>query len=1434
MNGDEAAAENVQVYTTSRHLRSPPFSLPEEPIEAGRAWEEWLEGIEREFRYFRITDPNDKKDALIIYGGRDLARLERSLPDGEVGENDAYFILKRKLNEHFLPKKNKHHGRYIFLKMRPTPSEPTIAYAARLREQAKQCEFGDSSDDRILEHLIQTIDNQQLIQKTINKKWNLEQFLTEASQVEDISMQMKQMKDKTVAKVQGHAGKAKSFKGKGKSQPIDHKQCDYCGLTGAHGKGQNCPAFGKICNKCHRRNHFAVVCRSKSSSSAAEDKQQRQGKGTKSRHTKSHVKKTTEDQESTSSDDDFFDSTVKHLHVKRLATHQSVEKTIPVLIDDVKTWVEPDSGADINLMDKHQFKSFQHRTQTSPVLQPCDIKLRNLQTRLPVRGCFETTIRNATCGIRTQFVIMDGKMNSPPLLSRDTLTQLGMMKIKEDGSFAAPNDLRIRAVVKDIAKPQSRMKEIIQRHPEVFEGIGLIHDKKNNKEFYAKFQMKPEAVPVAQKPRQVPYHLKEPLKKWLDQGLAEGIFEWVPDGEAVTWCSPLVVQPKPKFAHVAKDKLEPQMIRASVDLRVPNKSMERTRVIQAPVVEDFVHKFHDCKIFTKLDMRQGYHQLLLDPASRQVATFSTPWGNMRPKRLVFGAKASQDIFDEAVYKIFGDIPRCLNQRDDILIGGRSQEEHDSTLADVLQRAADFGVTFNLEKADFGQSSIDFYGYKFTDEGLKPAPEKVTAIKECQAPESKSAVRSFLGMVGYLSKFIPRYSSLTAPLRKLTHKDTQFRWSSEEEKAFRCLKDCISSEDTMAYFDPSKAIVLRTEASFNEGLAAGLFQTTDKGLQPVHFISRTLTDTERRYSQTEKDALAIKWAKDRFRTYLLGAPRFTIVTAHKPLLQLFNKSTAKLPPRIEKWVMDMQDVDFELTYQPGKDEADPLDYLSRHPLPVRGNDDTEKMIKNTVLAEHAIVLDRICEDTSKDAELQKLKTVIREGTWDQHRKDPDIHPFYSIRQELYVAEELIFKDKQIILPTSLRRKVVKTAHRMGHLGITKTKEMLRARYWFPGLNSMVEQIVGQCLHCQITTKAHQQEPVKMTDIPQQPWEVVSVDFGGPYPDGHYNLVVIDKRTRYPEVERVKSTACQPTIDKLRGIFATHGIPRMLCSDNGPPFQSHEFQQFAVEEGFKHHKVTPLHPRSNGEAESFMKVLNKTEQIIHLQKQTEHERKRSFQDMLTAYRSTPHPATGVAPYEALMRRPVRNKLDYIDGKRVMSNLDQRINEHDQIYKQKLMRQSKNQNTKCHNFVIGDYVLVRQTKRTKWSTAYEPQFYVIYRIDGSSIGARRISDNRQVYRDSSHFKLANSLVERAPLLETGDESDWREKVLAETLEDSKPSGNNHSGDSLTNTSSLVDDGPNNTIDTDAISLDDVGAKDTSTTIVSRPRRNRKQPAYLREYVL
>ena len=147
--------------------------------------------------------------------------------------------------------------------------------------------------------------------------------------------------------------------------------------------------------------------------------------------------------------------------------------------------------------------------------------------------------------------------------------------------------------------------------------------------------------------------------------------------------------------------------------------------------------------------------------------------------------------------------------------------------------------------------------------------------------------------------------------------------------------------------------------------------------------------------------------------------------------------------------------------------------------------------------------------------------------------------------------------------------------------------------------MIDTSIDQCYECKVAMKRDREEPIKVTSVPNRPWDTVSVHHGGPYPDGHYNLVLIDKRSRYPVVESVPSTDCHTNEERLKHIFATYGTPRRIESDNGPPLNSKEFNEFARQEGFQHHRVTALHPRANREVERFMQTLNKTEQIEYLQ-------------------------------------------------------------------------------------------------------------------------------------------------------------------------------------------------------------------------------------------
>ncbi|CAC5366632.1 unnamed protein product [Mytilus coruscus] len=295
--------------------------------------------------------------------------------------------------------------------------EETIdCYVSRLRKKAHDCEFGNTTEERILEHCIQSIVNKELIRKAISKGWVLDRFIEEAAQVEDTNLQMKEMrKEEVVYKVQNTFERRfdRRQDNNRKRQTMEtnnqhsHDFCNYCGFR--H-ESRRCPAYGKDCRSCGIKNHFESMCRLRNKE---DSKYQQSRGGMMQNRNRKNVRKTVENNFSEDPDqydeDDHFDESVKDVakigKVKSVCRISDDEKTVKIHLGDVEMKVEPDSGADVNIMDEHQ----------------------TLQNSLPVKGEFKTIVRNATCGMETKFIVILGRINSPPLLSRATLNELGMM-----------------------------------------------------------------------------------------------------------------------------------------------------------------------------------------------------------------------------------------------------------------------------------------------------------------------------------------------------------------------------------------------------------------------------------------------------------------------------------------------------------------------------------------------------------------------------------------------------------------------------------------------------------------------------------------------------------------------------------------------------------------------------------------------------------------------------------------------------------------------------------------------------------------------------------------------------------------------------------------------------------------------------------------------
>ena len=357
-----------------------------------------------------------------------------------------------------------------------------------------------------------------------------------------------------------------------------------------------------------------------------------------------------------------------------------------------------------------------------------------------------------------------------------------------------------------------------------------------------------------------------------------------------------------------------------------------------------------------------------------------------------------------------DIEGCKNISDDIIIYAKTQEEHDQILRKVLQRLRDKNLSLNGDKCIFSRDSISFMGHTLTSEGLKPQDSKIQAVLQTERPSNVKEMKSFLGLVSYCSKFVPQFATISEPLRKLTRKNETFRWEKEQQNAFETLKDAMTSAEVMAYYDPNAETRIICDAS-PVGLGSILEQKHGDNFRPVAYASRTLNAVERRYSQIEREALGITWSIERFQVYLYGM-NFTVLTDHKPLINIFKPNHKSPSARMTKWLLRLQPYKFTVEYQPGTQNAS--DILSRSP----NKEDTSETdcLSNeakqyiSYVAENsvpkAMTLEEIENESSKDELYQKIRQYIHEDKWPA--RDKTLTPYFKVRRELSVQGNLILR------------------------------------------------------------------------------------------------------------------------------------------------------------------------------------------------------------------------------------------------------------------------------------------------------------------------------------------------------------------------------------------------------------------------------------------
>ena len=684
--------------------------------------------------------------------------------------------------------------------------------------------------------------------------------------------------------------------------------------------------------------------------------------------------------------------------------------------------------------------------------------------------------------------------------------------------------------------------------------------------------------------------------------------------------------------------------------------------------------------------------------SRPITAFQTPDdGPYQFKRLIMGACPSGEYFHEIIHNLIKHIPNCQNISDNIWLWSKDITEHAKQLNELLQTIEDSGLTLKFPKCSFAVPEINVFGHIVSSRGIQPDNKKVEAVANAPAPKTSAEVRSFLGLVNYCSRYVKDYSTTTYPLRQLLKEKTKFHWGEEQQSSFLKLKQAITSAPILAHFSISAPTRVVVDASPWALGAVLLQQQSDSTYRPIAFGSRSLTETEMKYSHIEKEALAIVFGCEHFHLYLYGKS-FEMETDHRPLEYIFKpKASGKpAPARVERWLLRLQEYDFTVIYRPGPQNL--ADALSRLPNKTpRSNMESCADRYVHYLAEQltpaAMSTAEIQEQSKADPELIQVRQCIEK---DQPHKLPP--QYKSLVQEFSIVDNIILRDNRIILPIKLRNKAIKLAHE-DHAGMTKTKQRIRSKLWWPNMDKDIEQHIRTCHPCQIVGKPDRPEPVQPTKLPDEPWVEIAIDVCGPFPTGEYVVSLTDYYSRWPEATILRTVTSANILEWLDNVFATHGYPRHIKTDNATYFTSQEFKQTLTSWGIQLHFVTPYWPQANGQIERFNQVILKH---VLTSNTIGRDWRKSLPTMLRNYRTTPHQVTGETPTMMLMNREIRTKLPSVKSSK--SYDDRKAQQTDaRAKKQAKEYADRKRRAKEKDFKVGEKVLLRQPHKNKYSTQF-----------------------------------------------------------------------------------------------------------------------------------
>ena len=804
-----------------------------------------------------------------------------------------------------------------------------------------------------------------------------------------------------------------------------------------------------------------------------------------------------------------------------------------------------------------------------------------------------------------------------------------------------------------------------------------------------------ELVPNSRAIRSQPYRQGPATREVVAKNIREMIEADVIEPAQSEWASPVVLVPK-------KDGT----LRFCVDYRKLN-AVTVSDTYPLPRIDDCIDSLGNATIFTTLDANSGYWQVPVAPEDRDKTTFTTFMGTFRHKRMPFGLRNAPATFQRALDMILSGVrwQTCLVYLDDVIVFSRNVQEHLSHVNEILTLLRNAGVTLKLKKCDFFRNKVNYLGYVITPGKLSVATKNTEAFAKAKFPTNITQLRSFLGAANVYRRFVKDFSKIAKPLSAMTQKDANPQWDDPTEMqldAFETLKRKLVSPPVLALPMPNRPFLIDTDASAYQLGAALLQQQDDENPNdyvPVGYFSKTLSDTERNYSTTERECFAVVWSLLTLRPYLDGT-RFYVRTDHDALKWLMTLNDPS--GRLTRWRLRLAEFDFEIIYRPGRKHQVP-DALSR--LTKNDHDTHEVDDEIPTFGDH-----NKCYVTTRRTSPQPDNDTGLHETNDTHNRaeDPDYDEFADFiidvdeddeeadeqfdyeailraldipskisRDELCAAQRtdtfcndvlarqstkhdsLFFEDNdgllkrrtrgpdpyiQVVVPLSLRTRILHLAHDpaiAGHPGETRMFETLRVNYYWPHMAADVHWYVHACRPCAKKRIKFRKTKRLMKLFPATtPLEFIAIDILGPLPrtrkKNRYLLVISDRFTKLTQVVALpRINAYTVAVAFCESWVFKYGAPKQLLSDNGKQFVAKLFQAVCKILGVSNVFTATYHPQTNGQVERY----NRTILAMLRNYVNEHQNDWDhYAGALTyAYNSHVHRTTGTTPFSLVLSRP-----------------------------------------------------------------------------------------------------------------------------------------------------------------------------------------------------